>query len=364
MAAGRGGKGWSKVALGRGVEVLDALEEIAEPPAYAADLALGPLGGKQTSPNHEATLWSAEALRAAAFGTRAEWQRARDVILRAYLPREMPDLDLKPAPGVARIGLWAGEQMAPDNHTHQHLPGPTLSRLAAVLRGDRELLELTGVLLRRTANALCAVATPRHVNGHPYAGRLQMWSAGLRAKGRPVAYIGTLWLRTLVEGDPGVGSFDFLLDAKRAARNWRDPMHVCLRGLRILRGMMGRPPPLALAQRISPRGCAVKHPMAVHRWADGHLAVMPRSAALEGKREVCDWVLVRYGGDLEGQAKSVEWSNDWEKAPPRPPRGAETIEFPGNGGRAWSGGQTWSTVGAGAPSYGPGSRSCRSWRTS
>lgn len=329
--------GWEKTLLPRGVALLDVLEDLpgAVPPPYNPNLAWGPLGAKQGSPNHEAESWSIEAARAAvAFrgdttvgGQRVEqWAAARDVLLGAYFPREL-------AEGPNGVGLWASEQFCPDSHGGQHLVGPTLSRIAAVLSGDQELLEQSGRLLRTTAQALLCVASPD----------LQVWAAGMRpipmtAKGPngerlyrpPFSGVASEWLRELLGAPHGkaLHSGGALTDRQRAKveANWRSPQYLAVRGLRWLR--INDPDDGAFDRTLTLAPCALKLKMTVWRAKAGHLSVIDKPVSRPGGKPiagVCDWLLVPY----PASEKTVQCGFDFQTPAPTPPHNAKMLIFPG-----------------------------------
>lgn len=312
---GPAGKGYSGPLLERNQQVLDFLEKAGPVIPFQANFAWGPEGAKLSSPNHEAEAWCCEAARAAANGEADAFERAAEVLMTAYFPREL-------GTGPKGIGLWAGEQLAPDNHTHQHLIGTGMARVAAFLSRRRDLLDLSGELLRVTAGALRALATPE---------QLFISSAGFRAReGQPPAWwAGTAWLRQ-VHGLPGP-----MPEFQRNPANWRSGQGACVRAIRWLQAQGDD---LGGAAEAGPSGCKLKFPVSVYRKdGDRHLVVIPKPEGAPAK-EVCDWVEVQHGlfKSYKAFLGSVRYGHNWTKAPPAPPRDAVLIRFPAT----WEGGVT------------------------
>lgn len=309
MAGGAGGAGWSGILLARGVEVLDTAELGRQLPDFAPGLAWGSIGAPQGSPNHEAEAWSVEAVRAVLSKDSAQAQRALNVLRYTYLPRE---LSIGAQTGKHGHGLWSNEQMAPSAHTHQHLTGAVFARIAAVIAKDDELLRLTSRLLQVTVGALKCVSTPD----------LQMWSAGCRSEGKPIATEGSAWLRYVVTGNPGDKQYK-----RKGEAAWRDQMNLPLRGIRCLRETLHDDLGGAAEAPIST--CRLKYTMTVYRGHAAHLVVMPRHPSMK-PGNLCDWVYVPYvSSDIGKTAAQVTWSSDFQKPVPEPPRGAYALRFPG-----------------------------------
>lgn len=305
-SGGEGGAGWSGPLLERAQGILDNLEDPHSPPVlYNAKFAWGPEGAAQSSPNHEANAWTGEAVRATIHGTPEQKDRAISVLLDAYFPREL-------GPGGKAIGLWAGEQLCPDNHTHQHLAGTAMARVAAVKSGHPDLLARSAELLRTTSAAFQALATP--------APSYFMCSAGMRCpETGPIWWWGTAFLRQLM-GQP--------TDVK----NWQDRAAVAVRALRWLQGtdeQTGkRRDDLGGADKVGPAGCKLKFETLVYRGNDRHLVVLPKpkNGAPKG---VCDWVMVPWGlNSYKATMDAATFGLDWQTPPPEPPAGAELIKFP------------------------------------
>lgn len=308
---GPAGKGYSGPLLERNQQVLDFLEKVGPAVPFLPGWAWGPDGAKESSPNHEAEAWCCEAARAAANGEEEAFERAAEVLLGAYFPREL-------GTGPNGIGLWAGEELAPDNHSHQHLIGTSMARVAAFLSKRPDLLELSGELLRVTAGALLSLSTPR---------QLFISSAGLRAlEGEPPAWwAGTAWLRQ-VRGLPGP-----MPEFTENPSNWRSGAGACVRAIRWLQSQGDD---LGGAGGVSARGCKLRFPVVVYRKdGDRHLVVMPKPAGAP-RKEVCDWVEVPHG-NFKTYAKfldAVRYGHNWTKTPLTPPKGAEVIHFPATWG--------------------------------
>jgi hypothetical protein len=307
-----GGAGWSGPLLGRAQGILDNLEDPGNPPVpFDPAFAWGPEGAKQSSPNHEATAWTSEAVRAAIHGNPEQKDRAIGVLLDAYFPREL-------GPGGKAVGLWATEQLCPDNHTHQHLAGTAMARVAAVKSGHPELLARSAELLRATSAAFQALATP--------APDFFISSAGTRCKGKPIWWWGTAFLRQLM-GQPGP-----MEPFVRKPDLWQDRAAVGVRALRWLQGtdpQTGkRRDDLGGADKVGPAGCKLKLETLVYRGKDRHLVVLPKPEK-KAPKGVCDWVLVPWGlKNYEATMNALEFGLDWTTPPPKPPAGAELITFP------------------------------------
>jgi hypothetical protein len=304
-----GGAGWSGPLLGRAQGILDFLDDPGAPRVpYDSRYAWGPEGASKSSPNHEANAWTGEAVRAATEGTPEQKERAFQVLLDAYFPREL-------GPGETAIGLWAGEQLCPDNHTHQHLAGTAMARVAAVKSGHPELLRRSAELLRTTSAALQALASP--------APSFFVCSAGFRCHGRPMWWWGTAFLRQLM-GQPGPMK-------KWKPELWRDRAAVAVRAIRWLQGTDPatgkRRDDLGGADKVGPAGCRLKFETLVYRGKDRHLVVIPKPKG-GGLKGVCDWVLVPWGKTYEATMAQVTFGLDWSTPPPKPPAGAELIRFP------------------------------------
>ncbi len=300
--------GWSAVFLPRAAALMDAVEGLTKNVvAYDPKLAFGPQGANQASDNHVVEAWSCELLRAALWGTPEQFATAKQVALEAYFPR---DLGIGPA----GKGLWAREQGCPDPHGGQHLVG-TLSRVAAVISGDADLLAATGKLLCATTRFLRAVAPPD----------CQVWTAGMRDGGGllPSSTAATAWLRQL----RGVKQINEL-SGKNAARNWAAPFFV---GARAIRFLQSRHDDFAGAANEDPGPTPLHAPMTVYRGTTAHLVVIPKSPqlSLTPQEPTCDWLLCPWiGPDMGKTGKAVTWGTDWTTPPPAPPDGATVIQFP------------------------------------
>lgn len=316
MSKGQGGAGYSGPLLSRGQRLNDDLEvtdngKAKGLPALPFDpkWAWGPEGAPKSSPNHEAMDWNIECARAALWGTAEQFERAKDVLVSTYYPQEL-------AQGPKGIGLWTSETLCPGNHDHQHLCGTSFARVAAVVSKDRELLELSGELCRRTARLFLSLSTPD----------LQVWSVGLRSQHMPMHRVSTGWLRMVT------GIAVPLPDLKRKPALWGDQMYASLRALRWL---LKRGDDLGGAADEKPGPVPLKFAVTVYRAKDRHLAVMERDPALEGRPDVCDWIEVPYIAkpDSKKTAKQAMYGLNFEKPAPEPPKGAVIIHHPGGRGR-------------------------------
>lgn len=104
---------------------------------------------KHASRNHRHMAWGIELLRSAAWGTKAEYEKARALVL----------LDL--ADMLDLVGLWTTEQLTGIPHGGFYLDGHFLVAMAAVHRGDSELLTRGGQLLGRAGGYMALTSTPR-----------------------------------------------------------------------------------------------------------------------------------------------------------------------------------------------------------
>lgn len=315
---GAGGAGYSGPALERAQLLLDDLESPLPQPRvqFEQRWAWGTKGAKQASPNHEAEAWNNEAVRAALHGTPAQFNTAAQVLLDAYYPREL-------GTGAQGIGLGAGEVLVPDNHTHQHLVGVGMGRIAAVLSGRKELMEKSGELLRAWSSALQALATPA-----PY---YFVGSAGYRSPHMPLWFYGTAWLRQVL-GQPGP-----LPEFVRKPQGWRDPAAACVRAIRYLqsRGPDGKVrDDLAGASKVEAAGVKLKTQVLVYRKdGDRHLVVIPRPKGGGPADGVCDWLEVPHGlSTYKATMSGCRAGFNWQTKPPDPPKGAYVVEFPSTWG--------------------------------
>lgn len=341
------GGGWEKTLLPRGAAVMDVLEALpgAELPPFNANLAWGPEGAKKASPNHETEAWCIEAARAAIAFARSgadldlrDFERARDVLLTAFFPREFQE-------GPLGVGLWASEQFCPDNHGGQHLVS-TMARIAAVISEDPELLTVSARLMRTTAQALLSVAAPD----------LSVWAPGMRpvpkkVKGPngerlynlPVSGVATEWLRELLSVPHGPALDSRVHDIVKAARvrkNWTHPQYLAVRALRWLRWRGDLATWVPAAKLGDPflwaAPCFLKLKMTVWRSRGGHLAIIDQPRSRPGAKPitgVCDWVWCPY--PTEGRTeltKLVQCGFDWQTLPPLPPKGSQMVVFPGRSG--------------------------------
>lgn len=314
------GAGWSGVLLDRSSKVLDSLYGGPEVP-FADSLAWDDeknASAKQSSPNHEATAWNCEALRAAINGTPQEKANAYRVLNSEYYPREI-------GPGSKHIGIWTSETLCPDNHTHQHLSGVGMNRAAAIKSQDATLLDRSAELLRANVGMLLALSTP---------GTYYISSVGVRCHGKPMWWWGTAWLRQVMRMKP--------IQDKFSEELYRDRAAVGIRAIRwcqeqkIGTSLLPKDPVLAEISKLSNpfdyKPYPLKYEVNVYRGKSSHLVIMPRPKDGHEKsipKDVCDWVSVPWGlKSYKATMAQVEFGLDWKTPPPEPPAGAELITFP------------------------------------
>lgn len=297
------GAGYSGPLATRALKVFDWWQGLRGPVIYSDSWAWGPEGRKESSVNHESQAWGIEAMRAAVArfmgkvqGPRAQvrlddiWTRAKDVLMSTYFPRELES-----------PGLWSHETLAGDNHTHQHLIGTMTVRAAAHISQDRQLLDLSGEVLRRTSGLLKLVATSKE---------LWVCAPGLRAHdGKPKWFAGTAWLREL-HGLPGP-----LPEFKRnPTANWRSGHGIPALLVRHLRKAGDD---LGCADLVEMGPCKIKHRMIVARGPHRYVAALTPTDDIMGKRDVCSWVDVPDGApSFKKLYERIGWEMDFAGTPP------------------------------------------------
>lgn len=331
-----GGAGYSGPGLKRAQSLLDDLDDydnfhvrksslspLFPRVRYEPKWAWGPDGAKSSSPNHESTAWNNEAVRATLHGTREQFNHAANVLLTAYYPREL-------AYGERAVGIGASELITPDNHTHQHLVGVSMGRIAAVVSQHTDLLEKSAQLIRSWSVMLQVLATPA-----PY---YYVGSAGYRSPHKPYWYYATAWLRQLM-GQPGP-----LPEFERKPERWLDPAAACVRGIRYLQQIR---PEIIKKHGVDSLAAAdvpvdvnhfsgllpeMKTTILVYRKeGDRHLVVIPKPTQANDKipRDVCDWVEVPHGiSNFKKTMQAMKFGLNWETPVPDPPKGAREFEFP------------------------------------
>lgn len=251
------GAGWTGVLLPRGEQLLDFEDGKGKLPDYAPNLAWGPSGAKESSPNHEAEAWSIELLRAVLSENMAQAVEAYGVIMKAYFPREMPSA--YPGSNLG-VGLWTSEQGCPDPHGGQHLAGVSLTMYAALKWGkDCPLDLLAGA--RRLLAANAAFLLSMSTDGRT------VWMPGFRAPGlNPTSYVASAWLREL-KGEKHQGSL-----RKPDAGDWTFPNYLAIRAMRMIRRNW---PDEADSWKVLAAGpVQLKFPVDVQRWQGGFSASM------------------------------------------------------------------------------------------
>jgi hypothetical protein len=334
-----GGAGYSGPVLKRSQLLLDDIHHPISPPrvVYETKWAWPEEGVRQSSPNHEAGAWNNEAVRAALHGTPKEFERAKEVLLNAYYPRELGYSE-------KGIGIGANELICPDNHTHQHLNGVAMGRIAAVISQDEELLDKSEKLMQAWVSMLTVLATP----GPDYF----VGSAGFRSPHKPYWYYGTSFLRQVM-GQPGP-----MPEFERKKERWMDLASAPIRAIRWLQNPVICPkcglslisPSCSSCHDFlldSPSGHALglkegfknfthshsdlpkmKTTIQVYRKTGArHLVVIPRPDF--DVKGVCDWVEVPHGiHNFKKTMEAMRFGLNWETLVPDPPKGAKMYEFP------------------------------------
>ncbi|HEV8577863.1 MAG TPA: hypothetical protein VGX68_02175 [Thermoanaerobaculia bacterium] len=276
--------------------------EIPKNPALVWGVPDPPEGnlGKQDSPNHRDMAHNAELARAAAYGTPAEYETARETVLFEL------DLHMK------RLGMWTREQFTGTPHGGMYLNAAFAGRVGARKKGDTELLKLQDEYLRRIFTYMAATATPGG----------EVLCCGERMPKDPIAVQQSAVYREL-HGLPHPHK-------AKIEKQLQDDLWVPLRGFRALRASGDT---FGGVQEITSDTVTtlpfVKHPIEVQRWPGGHLArYLSRTDA--GKAGVTDWVLVDYEQADRGKKPlaGVSFSVGFAEPAPvaRVPAGARKIQ--------------------------------------
>lgn len=221
---------------------------------------------RKLSPNQWDMGVNCELFRAAVWGTPAEYESAKEVVLHSL------DLHLR------EIGLMLTEQCTGRPHGGMYEDAIFAGRAGARHKGDTELLAENDELLRALFTYKAGTVTPGG----------QIWCCGERMPGGPAAQQQSAVWRE-VKGIPHKGE----LSAREIADHLQEDAWVCLRGLRAL---MADGDTLAGVKDIKGGSVTEMPHMArkieVLRWPGGHLSRYVER--LEGKQAagVCDWVLV------------------------------------------------------------------------
>lgn len=331
-----GGAGYSGPVLKRSQLLLDDIHNPISPPRvpYEPKWAWPEEGVRQSSPNHEAGAWNNEMVRSALHGTPEQFEKAKDVLLNAYYPREL-------GYGEKGVGIGANELICPDNHTHQHLNGVAMGRIAAVISQDENLLFRSAQLMQDWVSMLMVVATP----GPDYF----VGSAGFRSPHKPYWYYATAFLRQIML-QPGP-----LPEFERKPERWMDLAAAPIRALRWLQqpilcpkcGLTLMSPSCSpcheflykssIHERVgvanlSPKNMdflpKLKTTVQVYRKeGHSHLVIIPRPS-FEVK-DVCDWVEVPHNlPTLKKTMEHMRYGLNWETPPPQPQPGSKLYEFP------------------------------------
>jgi hypothetical protein len=300
--------GWERSFIPRIGKIFDAMPdfpkslEIPKQPNLVWDVPNPPEGnlGKQDSPNHRDMAHNCELARAAAYGTKADYDAARITVLFEL------DLHLK------RLGLWTREQFTGTPHGGMYLDAAFAGRVGARKKGDTELLALQDEYLRRIFSYMAATATPGG----------EILCCGERMPKNPIAVQQSAVYREL-HGLPHP-------EGKKIEKHLSEDLWVPLRGFRALRASGDK---FGGAQEITSSNVTempfTKHPVEVHRWPGGHLArYVSRTDA--GKIGVTDWVLVDHAQADKGKdpLAGVTFGVGFEKPAPvaKVPSGAQKIQ--------------------------------------
>lgn len=338
-----GGAGYSGPVLKRSQLLLDDIHHPISPPRvmYETKWAWPEEGVRQSSPNHEAGAWNNEAVRAALHGLPMQFQRAKEVLLNAYYPREL-------GYGEKGVGIGANELICPDNHTHQHLNGVAMGRISAVISQDEELLDKSAKLMQAWVSMLTVLATP----GPDYF----VGSVGFRSPHKPQWYYATAFLRQVMQQPGPMPEFERkperwmdLASAPIRAVKWLQEAVICPKcGLSIMSPSCSPchqflyETKLLSNERLGVNASAaklfevfesdllpkMKTTIQVYRKeGDRHLVVIPRPNF--DVKDVCDWVEVPHGiHNFKKTMEAMKFGLNWETPVPEPPKGAKMYEFP------------------------------------
>lgn len=343
-----GGAGYSGPVLKRSQLLLDDIHNPINPPRviYEPKWAWPEEGVRQSSPNHEAGAWANEAVRAALHGDDKQFERAKEVLLNGYYPREL-------GYGEKGIGIGANELLTPDNHTHQHLNGVAMGRVAAVISQDENLLFRSAQLMQDWVSMLTVLATP--------APDYFVGSAGFRVPhdkngnyDRPQWYYGTAFLRQIM-GQPGP-----MPEFQRKPERWMDLASAPIRAIKWLQNPVICPKcglslispscgpthtflhVSSVTQRVGTQSLLVKTGLEIksltlpkmkttiqvyRKEGDRHLVIIPKPSF--DVKDVCDWVEVPHGiHNYKKTMEAMKFGLNWETPVPDPPKGAKMYEFP------------------------------------
>lgn len=257
-------------------------------------------GIRQDSPNHRDMGCSGRLVIAAGWGTERDYASA---VTEVHL---LLDLHL------SAIGLWTSEQCTGLPHGGMYLDSLVALRIAALTKGDADLLQRVDELTRRVMAYILLTSTPS----------LECWCCGERMPKGPAAQQQTAFARQL-KGRPHTGD----LAPDRRARSLEEDAWVSLRGVLALQQAgddFGGAPDLTVETAEFP---LVARPVEVRRWDGGHLARYAGRPE-RGTDGVCDWVMVDHraadaardrGRDI---LAGVSFSVGWQRPVPQVPRGA------------------------------------------
>lgn len=290
---GADGRHWEGTLVPRMAGCIDELQGGVVVP-YLPNLAWGPEGADESSPNHEAMAWSAELARAAQARrkevavqglqpvTDERYQRARDVVI-VWLKRELKE------------GIWLHEQTAPGPHAGYWLSAWALVTHTAVIDTDREILDL----MQQLWCGLWSIWVRCEINGHLYM-------PGRRNKGVPV-HDQAEALMAEVRRKPWKR---FLLSSKL-----KDPFYLCVRIVRETMKIskfydslrfVSAPPHLWTKMTITVGGDQLV------------ACIQPNPRLGPAEKGICDWISVprRNPPDPKSMVEGTHYGTDYQTLVP------------------------------------------------
>lgn len=255
-----------------------------------------PTPGKQGSGNHKAMAWTSEALRAAAWGSRAQLEPAMEGVFH-WLSIELDE-----------IGLWTREQTCPIPHGGMHLNAAVAARILARHTGHPELTARVNEHWARLGSVLAAGATPGGA----------IWLPGERCPGRPIHDQASACWR-IINHLPQRAALRHGLDGLSEKDRNVFAAAIGVEALR-LRGDQFRGVDTALEERGALP--LLRRRMVVDRWHGGHLAYLIDADGDVG--EVCDWVLVDHDEQdttRQWKTRGYTYSKGFKNPPPGVPDG-------------------------------------------
>lgn len=224
-------------------------------------------GIKQDSPNHRYMAVAYQLGRAAAYGTKDEYDSFAEIAHR------MLDLHLNE-------GLWTTEQCTGRPHGGMYLDGDVAFNIAIQARGDSVLGAKVDEISRRVMAYLVHTSSP---------GIMECWCAGERMPKGPVAQQQNAWLRQMKQDPPHhTGE---LSPGQKWSKNIEDDAWVSLKGLMALqeRGCL-----FGGARDLTPETCEfpkVVRPVTITRRPNFHVVEYRTKPEDKG---TCWWVKVDY----------------------------------------------------------------------